>query len=771
MGEGAVLKSGQKHKIRKIPLQFRRYVSSDLAKGTFRAKNKWIYIYALHKWGASIKHEIFVDSDGKYLQVNWGSGASNQWGKDERKATSPPRENVNITYNPDNFELYVFLSDVQLPYARLEDYRKNPDKIRRRAQLFEPNSEHTKSLNGQNGSTQGGNVLAFFLIDYPHIAERIQKDYLKELDAYYEYLDDKERRDKTFLATLTLQAVESYAKQDDDVYEWLWGGNTYSIEKYLDDENNKITHLCDKVEYPSLLKCQLIDSPGYQEMMDDYQGIEELEERLLVHCATVIDRTFESPKVRSSSGSGRTYLERWVRDPKSWLNRYVTGESFQLVRKSPPVYEAYGKLLEQWAVTKVKITSVRIFLPEYIRILEKRLSLKIKLKFLPGGLLQWVTEEEWQTIYVKRYRKYELSIIDVDRVKTKLPEIPASFLAALEVINLAMAGKQLRESKSGSEYVKNAIDLVGAIADLTGSLKDLLFKELKWAGFKIVGIIGSVLDYVGALWNAAEASAKGKYGLMTGYAIMAVGATFGAAGGALALGAEGAAAFGMGAVGWTGIGAVIVLLGVAIVWFFSDNENPFKDWVETCPWGRQPDKSKSIKGHTEALLEIIGKPKVKFVETVHLTPALPNDIAEFSGLKVVIMPGFFTGQSKYKLDVHFKVRSSYFPDDLELSHTNLIIPDKSSASVTSSSAEATRIVHRWSAEELWRVDTEGYNNIKHKFPRVKNLYLYHSEYSVACQFIEAGTRVGEPVKVSGTVGGHKTFLGHDTREWNNVEFE
>ncbi|MBN1162945.1 MAG: hypothetical protein JXB45_00060, partial [Candidatus Krumholzibacteriota bacterium] len=456
-------------------------------------KDKWVYIFRIYSWGATIRAELYVDKNGKYALVDWSEKGKKQWQKDQRQATKELKGNLPLFFDLKNFRTYIFLSNVQLPYNRIQAYLKDPRKISARANLMDPESEIAAIAWGSDferiEGTDGGYI---YLIDHMKEAVDLQNKYSKALDRHYQFAGDEKKSQRNFLGNIALQVAQAYAKEDDDIWDWLKDKGR-PLKKELQDYEDRSGRLRRAAHRWGEEKCKWMDDPGYREMREDYSGTEELRKIIEEHEATVLDRTYET-------NVGRKYLDKWVKDETSWINRYVREDVFQVTRRST---QLAAKILENWSVPTVRYVTQTKFIEEVTPILKRKLLVEPKLKMLPSGEMKWVAEDEWEFYKKKTAVDYEVAVVDTEKIKIQVPD---AVLVALEVINLMLTLKALAESKSGYEITKRSIALVGAVADVVASLARILKNKVKAAVFKIAGILSSLFDYVMSIWALAEAT-------------------------------------------------------------------------------------------------------------------------------------------------------------------------------------------------------------------------------------------------------------------------
>ncbi|HEX7070062.1 MAG TPA: hypothetical protein VF190_04625, partial [Rhodothermales bacterium] len=275
------------------------------------------------------------------------------------------------------------------------------------------------------------------------------------------------------------------------------------------------------------------------------------------------------------------------------------------------------------------------------------------------------------------------------------------------------------------------------------------------------------------------------YAAAVGHGMTAVGASMTAlAGGVLfAKAVSGGAVFGgpFGAI-VAAIGAGLMALGMLIVAYFSDND--YQSFSRHCFLGEDhgdsvtPDWSTvtfgggSLRNEVTALYDLLYRFKVSLVETVKVTRGLPNDTYDFSGLRLTITPGYTeTANSQFKVNLSVTPGSRHFEGTFDFKVKDLKLPDSETSHSTDDQTKVTTLVRAWTGAEMWKIGDDQFHEMKRKFPIVRNLYLYDTDFSLEVQLIESGRELGKPVRIKDSMGGRKK-LGHiDLKEWNRVEFD
>jgi hypothetical protein len=380
-----------------------------------------------------------------------------------------------------------------------------------------------------------------------------------------------------------------------------------------------------------------------------------------------------------------------------------------------------------------------------------------------------------------------------DRYEVKgsaLEAAGASVQVILDLVSLISAIEEFRNAFPDSKDEK-LIGIVGAGGDFysaAASLVDTFSKRARFMGVTggVAGFVSGVVDMLDAEEKMVRAAMNSNdYAAAVGHGITAVGASMTAlaAGVLFAKAVSGGAVFGgpFGAIVGA-IGAGLMALGMLIVAYFSDND--YQSFARHCFLGEDhgdsitPDWSTvsfgggSLRNEVTALYDLLYRFKVSLVETVQVRRALPRDSTDFSGIRLVIVPGYAeTAASEFEINLSVTPGNRQFRGSFDFQLKGLKLPDAATYHATDGRTKVTSIVREWSGAELWKVSDDQFNEIKRKFPIVKNMYLYDTDFSLEVQLIESGRALGKPVRLKGSMGGRKRFGHIESKEWNRVEFD
>jgi hypothetical protein len=204
----------------------------------------------------------------------------------------------------------------------------------------------------------------------------------------------------------------------------------------------------------------------------------------------------------------------------------------------------------------------------------------------------------------------------------------AKALIIIEVINLALAADALYKAIKGGnkkKIAKLALSFGDALGGTAASLAVLVAEGSKTAvALKAAGVVGNVLGYAASVWDAWDASSQGDMTLAYGHAASGLGSV--ALFGASVAGAG--TVLGLSALALTGIGLVFVLVGAAVIFFWTDTSDPpLIAWLKACPWGKKKHSNDSIDEQTGQLMRHICSPSIssalsirKKTLTLRITP-------------------------------------------------------------------------------------------------------------------------------------------------------
>lgn len=597
--------SGACREVVTIPLEFLTYADSQREQEHAEpVRDRWIYVFKRYGWGTSLYAEIFIDENGTKKLVNWHN---QHWeGADERPATVE-RETFEVSYQPEQYTIVLFLSHVQLARERIEAYtgRSGRARVSRRGlPLDVDESDHVTPMGDDCAGCR------IYLTDHLHIVQQLHARYREALDEYAEFISDDEAVSRQLLATLTLNVAERVADDDSDVWSWL-DENGNALRREVRRYSTRRQQRKNTMDTWSRALTSWMLSSTYQELLHDYTGTDVLEDQ-------GYDLQADLCEGLCQSAPGRNYLDHVLQDRDSWHNQYVVPAGPNLLGvadKTVGAVDAALKFIQEFAGGLARRSMQQAVSFVYLSF-QMRFDLTISLHtLLPGGGGSLVWQEMTYTRFVEAH---VIGVrIDVEAVEqavragrlrhaAEVRQVGVSrVIAVINIVNLVLAGKGLAEARTGRQQAMAVIALTGAVADTTAALAGLMRQT---SGVQFVGttasIAGGVLTYAGAIPEIASNSYEGNWGLVAGWSAVALGGTFATASAAVGSGA----AFGLAAGPLGLIAAAFALGGVALIWAFT--ESPLEEWFRQCPWGEEP-AGRSVRNDLEDLLGLIGQPRLR----------------------------------------------------------------------------------------------------------------------------------------------------------------
>ena len=583
--------SGQCNSVTTIPIDFFVYDDATLdTKSAKPAKDCWIYVFKKLNWGCKLYAEVHIDSSENVKLVNWHG---EHWvGTDDRPATVA-RDPFEISHHPNQYELHFFLSRVQLARKRLETYigASGLEPLSRRGLLFDPtDSYHVEPL---GDDCSGCRV---YLIDNVQVAQTLHQQYKKAADRYGRFLDDDRQNTRQLLATFTLNVAKSVAQDEEDVWDWV---DRSAIQKEVKNHEHQRASREERVEYRGQVLCDWMERASYREMLLDYTGSEAVEDE--GH-----DLQADLSAGLSQSKAGRQYLQNVVKDRDGWYNKiaipagkYLFGQAKRAIGTAEKAVGLLQELGPTMAASDVAMSAslVRSFFKMRFN---QRVSFYKAIQGADGGLNR-------QPVSFKQFVEGGAITrgIDVDTTtSSKLKGVSVNLqrlTAVLNVVNLALVGKSLRDAKDAEKQALAMVDLTAAIGDVAESIAGFMKTTGKT---QLVGrtatIVGGVLGYGKSVYELATRSPDMNNGVIAGLSLAALGGAFTAASGVSAF--TGSLFVGLGA---TGIGLIAVGLAVAgagLMFYFK--ESPLEKWFKQCPWGTKAS-SRPPQHHLSDLFDIL----------------------------------------------------------------------------------------------------------------------------------------------------------------------
>ncbi len=686
--------------------------------------NKWVYVFK--KKGDSIS----LWSECKaVVQNNTPSFSFVSWVEGDRDSNikSYPRKEVKksseFRLSPDT-EYYILLSGIQLPFARIDWYIKNPSRLAERS-LFVPANELKPGMRAPR----------LYLTEYIEICYELAGEYHEAVEKHEGFVGDETKTKRYYLACLIAATSQSKPR----LKGWLdYAAVKREIDSYEKDENS----LRSRVEsLRSLLKEWKL-SPGFQHTRDDYNGYKEIEEAILEHEAALTSIDEIEYLVAEMENKESWYNTIVGNDPRfkffssiemlatteqfaDFFKKYIVGQ--YLANFGPTKWK--GKTTVEWLVQTQErflnhiheiIERGKITFPDLVQNKGKwffvAFDTETKVPFIDyefKGIGRISGRTSLDTMKYRAARRKWNAAVD-----KSLPALQ-TVLVGIETVNLVNSVDTLLKSKGFKEKGLSIIEVVGSGADFLSSLqylaekqlasrkvphgmpKELIVKAAKKT-FAKVNLAGAVCNYIGALKDSAEAASKGYNRTSAGYSVIALASV--ASGVAAITELSGAAIFGLTAGPLGVIGIALLIVGSGILWYFSDEE--LQVWAENCSYAKKPSFSPSLDTQIEKLHEIIclfDTACYLYAQKVrHYLPArdLPADYDYW--FTVRIRPGYINKQkSKYHVTVKIYRKGGLLGKDTLVLDRTLILPDSRTQREPYDAGQPLQmLIRRFSGKEL-----------------------------------------------------------------------
>lgn len=629
----------------------------------------WVYVLRDHGWGFKIEWEFRV-SDGVFHKVDWRKGK--QSGGDLRDPTS--EGDVVSLKNVDNLPVWMCVSQIQLPMARIAQFTGNDEsgekreRVRRRFQQITERGGRVNSTfvrDMETGSGEPSAAVRVDLFDMFDIVRRLQEQYIDALQAYMDanmrYLQftstsvGGDEYKKGFLAKLAEETAKEYKQEEED---WPYGDdfNEDALRKnsnYFDSVVQSLTIKRDTVRdldaakgFWAMRKYSTMELPEYEETRNDYMF--EVQDRDgKDYRVMVLEKEASFVRGGIYSEHAKDYIESQIFGiPGDTIDRDTWYYRCFMRTGSDQHSSAHFLNRDRYGDSEAEIA---IILTHIGMTLASQSSAKAR-AFFRDAISEWLGKDISETnvfelneylgeegfpsvgAHVQFERNYEKAGLSEASAVAKLMQSyadyankagkdwPFSFVAkskfpmlgTLGLIQFAVSadeGDVLGTVAAGGELVALLVEASSVPAAIAASGAEA---SLGAAGLFAVGSIAVVLaGFLGftiSLVKMLQAIEQGRPGQAIGWAIIGVGAAIGAVAG---MGAWAAAAGTATTTGWTGWGlvaAAIILVGTAVVLWFTDDA--FEEWFDQSPWG--PNASnKSLDEQMSALLRLICRPKVR----------------------------------------------------------------------------------------------------------------------------------------------------------------
>jgi hypothetical protein len=583
-------------------------METDPETGGIFFHERWIYIFKcnVNRFNVELMAEIQVKATDQFRMVDWSD--RDKWHNKDERRPGRPREDIALRFAASDIrdiKLYAFLSEIQLPYYRVNQYELYPVLLLTRA------VELPRFPTEQPPAT-----LTVTLPNKVRDLRKFQEAYLKNREKLEEMAPDEDKMARIQLANLTHSVAETYREKYEEQRKimekfgfepwWtlkdLWGHvNKINLDLYLNQvalEFKKMEQYARIDDFLAQGKKILMRIAEVQLSFYDYNGAQNVERATLLYNELIRITSFV---LRDSHKSKHTqeYLVETVGDEGIWYLKLLLGDEsiFEPVKKSftttADVTEQMLIIYEQWAMAAVKNQHkvLRLLRKSGMRgdalemiaeVLDQRIEdLGSMFNRLPNGKYFISIKPGRRIPNVVRFalvgeandiiRRNTDLIERLKKQKNRLTEHTARIVFALNIVSLVNVWDSVRKAQvTGSAGMAYA-ELAVAIGDLTASAEFLLKKRFGSKIFKRVWYVTSIVDFAIDLKKMGASIEEGKWGLSIGYGISATGSAV------LLFGTLTASTW------WTGIGLLIAFGGMIILLIFQ--EDPLQKWLEASPWG------------------------------------------------------------------------------------------------------------------------------------------------------------------------------------------
>lgn len=683
------------------------------------ATNQWIYVFKSRGGGAvSLDSEFQVTASGetqtaKY--VSWTTESRAKWNKQYPRPATLSRDKVFLsTVDP----LFVLMSEKQLPYARIAFFSsaKGGAALKARAMAIPVGAL------AQASETP----VPIDLVDGKAVANAALEESTKARNAFLEYSTDQTRSGKAYLAHFLWEL----SKTEKDVGKWVRMGE---MVRFREETEAELKKRAGQAEAKEAFYYAFMLHGLFKEMREDIFG-SDLKE---MEAAETEWLGREAAWLGNAPGSqyGLAYLEEAAKED-TWFSRIFVGTEGLVVKKTLIGLKEseLADLLNRFLIGRVlwrlkslnlgkqvevleKVGTVQVQIIQEIEIIVKRLQISV----VQFGKYQG-TFLKTQTYQAKKITRIEYKIDVLESTLVNLPtakwknavegmsKICQGIVLAIEIGNLFSSAKGFAGSDGAEEWTWNTIDVVDSLCDNIGAIGNIAEKSLgeSWKlVLKRVSLLGSVLDYALYTRKMYQSLDKGRYGLATAYAVMALSAVALAAGAALTAELGATAAFGLAGGPWTMIGALLLMAGTILVYIFTESE--VEEWARDTFWGTRGAASSSpskLGEQIKGLHELLSKFDADCFITAVPVPgtdrwmgdgSIQRDYEYFLVLKIDAN-FFLEKKSKFKVSLgatDIKGIGSYDNITIAPKEKELLLPDAGTRSRKDSASKSKTVFSQW----------------------------------------------------------------------------
>lgn len=711
------------------------------------ADDRWVYVFRARAWGGvTLDSEIQVKAEGDQQSckcVSWVPADKQKWVK---QFPRPASVNKKVFYLASDDQHFVLLSDFQLPYKRIDFYTtsKGQSALKRRAlEIPKGALSQVDKLPAQ-----------IDLVDARLIAKKAHARAKKAREDYLKFTGDETTAAKRYIADFLWQI----SKKEEKVDKWVAMGE---VEAFRQDQEKKLRKLLGTAESEEAFFYAWMLTGPFREGRDDAfasdeKDFEPLEKAWLEEESELLEDTL-------ASRYGLEYLKE-EGEENTWFNRMFLGggESYSVKKSLLSLDDGkLGELLNKfligrvlWRMKGAGLTTTKITFEKVVEmqgeillemeLVVQRLRLPLANFGQRAGKYFWLETDRIKKVTRINYEAYRIEAKfksiptkEWNEAIEKIDKVSKYLVLALEVGNLLHCLSEYRNASNGSERFWSNGEILSAFSDSIQALGKLVKATLKKIGAEIavawLGIAGALIDVVLNTRKAVLNLGKGRYGVAGGYALTALSSV------ALGVGAtlemfEGAMFLGMAAFPWMLIGGLLLILGTALIYLFTESD--LEEWAKNCCWGkrgnRQSGKSELGK-QVYNLQEILSKFKIDCYvapgEILSESIGASGSYTEYQYYLVLCIEAgmFLDGKSRFKVRLDAKDVTVIFEDSIFINHKEkeLLIPETVTPAKPEGEGEAEeggrKFYKRWKLNDSQAAFRA--NNGKYKYDLVARLDL------------------------------------------------
>lgn len=559
--------------------------------------DRWVYIYELTGGVAALQFELRAGAEGEAMGlVPWGDTSRKAYGPGRPRPVGQGMSLPERLLKPGR-EYLICLSEIQLPYARTSYYGSAAGLTALRAR-----STHVETSRDMARDA----VITVHLVNYISVAREAGLAVQSAADAVKRFFAAPEAGKKQFLA----QAVLGLAKHKEEIKDWT---KQDLAEKFLKDRGAASKAFVGPLNARGAFLGAWMLLPGYDAARDDYGGGDEETQLLMI----------QQQGTFLNAAPGHRYGHETLKalSEDTWYSALLLGKykrpltTSAKVLMNPDVADLARHFISgRWLRRVALATDMAIEARDQIVVevlneltaIQKRCNFPTDGLVVENGQLFHYEIEKFYKTQIKKIRYHfasaeghAIASPKFEQALSKVTLGAARLIAVVEFINLCNYVSKMGDlGKGGYDQTQNLFATAASLSKcvvqlntlyghlLKGS-KPLLKSGVAWLVDHAM-IVGTVVEIFRNTMSAADAFAHGEYGLGIGYGLVAVGTAV--------------------SIGWTGIGLVIVVVGVVLLWVFYKDELML--WATRCVWGTAPDPQdpsvQELQEQIDKLLRLVG---------------------------------------------------------------------------------------------------------------------------------------------------------------------